>query len=410
MLTKKRKIAARVYAGRAIEAFWQRWLDGQLGGFHAEVYMLLLLRAKEALRMGGDGDVQLTVAEISRQCQIDWRTAKADLNEMERQGLIQTMRSGYTQRIRLTGLNADDVCRGAGGRHKSVEKCNDYLCKNAEISVGKSRDYLCKNAEKDAAHKEKEEKTKESAPTPPAKKEKNKERRKGCCGFTTATHTAGEGSKKENQRAVAQGQQVARASMEQSHFGDVNEMVVNRQQGARASMEERMQAFAESIRPYVGKYGPDMCNAFYQYWTEPNRTGTKMRWELERTWSIGGRLAKWKTYEAQFESKARKAAPVNTSAYVDSALQSMSERELQRLRQEAEVVPRWAYNLLKKHRQLSDNCTATYAMGFVRQLAVTGRLETTERELLARWQTKRQRALESLEKYRETAQNGTFEK
>lgn len=171
-----------------------------------------------------------------------------------------------------------------------------------------------------------------------------------------------------------------------------------------------MQAFAESIRPYVGKYGPDMCNAFYQYWTEPNRTGTKMRWELERTWSIGGRLAKWKTYEPQFESKARKAAPVNTSAYVDSALQSMSERELQRLRQEAEVVPRWAYNLLKKHRQLSDNCTATYAMGFVRQLAVTGKLETTERELLARWQTKRQRALESLEKYRETAQNGTFEK
>ena len=387
MLTKQRKIAARVYVGRILEEFWERWARGEAGGFHAEVYMLLLLRAKEALRMGGDGDVQLTVAEISRQCQIDWRTAKADLNEMERQGLIQTMRSGYTQRIRLTGLNADDVCRGAGGRHKSVEKCNDYLCKNAEISVEKSRDYLCKNAEKDAAHKEKEEKTKESAPTPPAKKEKNKERRKGCCGFTTATHTAREASGKEPGGAEAQGQQ-----------------------GARASMEERMQAFAESIRPYVGKYGPDMCNAFYQYWTEPNRTGTKMRWELERTWSIGGRLAKWKTYEPQFESKARKAAPVNTSAYVDSALQSMSERELQRLRQEAEVVPRWAYNLLKKHRQLSDNCTATYAMGFVRQLAVTGKLETTERELLARWQTKRQRALESLEKYRETAQNGTFEK
>jgi hypothetical protein len=36
-----------------------------------------------------------------------------------------------------------------------------------------------------------------------------------------------------------------------------------------------------------------MCNEFYLYWTEPNKSGTKMRFEMEKTWDIGRRLARW---------------------------------------------------------------------------------------------------------------------
>lgn len=373
MKIKKSKIAARVYVGRILEEFWERWARGEAGGFHAEVYMLILLRVKESLRLGGPASAVLTFCEISRQCKIDRRLVKADLEEMERQGLLSISRKGYRMEITLGGINASEVCRAVGGRKK--------VSKNAQT--------ICtKNVQKNDANKEKQEKTKESAPAPPVKKDNKEIKERGCCAFSSATHTAGEGSKEKKQKAVAQGQQAA-----------------------RASMEERAKAFAETIRPYLGKYGKDMCNAFYAYWTEPNKSGTKMRWELERTWSIGGRLAKWQTYEPQFASKAQKAAaPVNTSAYVDNALQSMNERELERLRQDIDVVPRWAFNLLKKHGQMNENCTAAYALGFVRQLKVTGDLQAEEIELLTRWETKRQKAMEFVQKMYKNGENGEFEK
>lgn len=61
----------------------------------------------------------------------------------------------------------------------------------------------------------------------------------------------------------------------------------------RRKMELRRQAFIESMRAFIGKYSNDMLNAFYAYWTEPNRSFTKMRFELERTWNLKLRLSNW---------------------------------------------------------------------------------------------------------------------
>lgn len=60
-----------------------------------------------------------------------------------------------------------------------------------------------------------------------------------------------------------------------------------------SSLSDREKAFAETIRPYVPKYGKEMCNKFFAYWTEPNKSKTKMRFELERTWDVSRRLATW---------------------------------------------------------------------------------------------------------------------
>jgi len=59
------------------------------------------------------------------------------------------------------------------------------------------------------------------------------------------------------------------------------------------SLEKAREEFKTSIKPYVGKYGNDMCNDFFEYWTEPTQNGKKMRYQLERTWEIGRRLARW---------------------------------------------------------------------------------------------------------------------
>lgn len=40
-------------------------------------------------------------------------------------------------------------------------------------------------------------------------------------------------------------------------------------------------------------YPQDLRDAFISYWTEPNKSGTKMRFELEKTWSTARRLGTW---------------------------------------------------------------------------------------------------------------------
>lgn len=56
---------------------------------------------------------------------------------------------------------------------------------------------------------------------------------------------------------------------------------------------ERKENFKKSMEPYRGKYSSDMLNEFYQYWAELNPSQTKMRFELQKTWETGKRLATW---------------------------------------------------------------------------------------------------------------------
>ncbi len=52
-------------------------------------------------------------------------------------------------------------------------------------------------------------------------------------------------------------------------------------------------SFKKSIVPFVEIYGRDMCNDFYSYWTEPTLSGSKVRFQLEKTWDTKRRLARW---------------------------------------------------------------------------------------------------------------------
>ena len=38
----------------------------------------------------------------------------------------------------------------------------------------------------------------------------------------------------------------------------------------------------------------EMCNAFLEYWTELNKSQTKMRFEMEKTWDTKRRLGRWR--------------------------------------------------------------------------------------------------------------------
>ena len=61
----------------------------------------------------------------------------------------------------------------------------------------------------------------------------------------------------------------------------------------KKKIEDAQKDFYNSLVPYVSVYGKEMIRAFYDYWTEPNKSKTKMRFQMERTWDLGRRLARW---------------------------------------------------------------------------------------------------------------------
>ncbi len=56
---------------------------------------------------------------------------------------------------------------------------------------------------------------------------------------------------------------------------------------------QRAQDFYYSLAPYVVTYGKEMIRDFYDYWSETNKSRTKMRWETEKTWVVELRLKRW---------------------------------------------------------------------------------------------------------------------
>lgn len=58
-------------------------------------------------------------------------------------------------------------------------------------------------------------------------------------------------------------------------------------------IDTRNDAFYQSLVPFVGTYGTESIQQFYDYWSEPNANGTRMRYELEPTWNLPYRLERW---------------------------------------------------------------------------------------------------------------------
>ena len=58
-------------------------------------------------------------------------------------------------------------------------------------------------------------------------------------------------------------------------------------------MNERYDDFDSQSKEYVLIYGEDTINDFVTYWTEPNKSDTKMKFELQQTFDIKRRLKRW---------------------------------------------------------------------------------------------------------------------
>ena len=61
----------------------------------------------------------------------------------------------------------------------------------------------------------------------------------------------------------------------------------------KRTLAERERLFSISLQAYIPVYGENMIEDFFDYWTECNEGGKKMRFEKEKTWCIDRRLKRW---------------------------------------------------------------------------------------------------------------------
>jgi hypothetical protein len=59
------------------------------------------------------------------------------------------------------------------------------------------------------------------------------------------------------------------------------------------SIDKRKEDFGSKLAEFKESYSRDMLISFYEYWIEPNKSKTKMRFEMEKTWDLSLRLKKW---------------------------------------------------------------------------------------------------------------------
>lgn len=96
---------------------------------------------------------------------------------------------------------------------------------------------------------------------------------------------------------------------EERHTGDTKQIkgknnikenstnVESKKAAAKAATLSRKNVFYQSLVSYGGQYPKEMIRAFFDYWSELNKSETKMRYELEKTWELPRRLATWANRE-----------------------------------------------------------------------------------------------------------------
>lgn len=65
----------------------------------------------------------------------------------------------------------------------------------------------------------------------------------------------------------------------------------------KEKFKKELSAYANVPPRYNGPYPFEMIKEFFEYWNEPNKSRSRMRWETQSTWDTAKRLATWSKNE-----------------------------------------------------------------------------------------------------------------
>lgn len=93
---------------------------------------------------------------------------------------------------------------------------------------------------------------------------------------------------------------------------------IDKKDAAKAATHSRKQEFSKSLIPYVEKYGNKMIRDFFDYWSEMNKSCSKMRFEQQPTWELSKRLATWSKREKKYGTKETITSNIYEQKRIDS--------------------------------------------------------------------------------------------
>lgn len=335
--TDKVYVRAQWYLERAVTAVYQH-------GRHIDLRPLthvvrLAVRAFD-VETNPMGMITIQYTTIARNLGVDVRMVKRCLGFFEEVGMLTNVTEGRRHTLILRALStyegdkltSIDIQESKESKERSISPCTPSLSKE--------------NKEK-----------KEYPPISPQ-------------GGTHPSKKVPESEKRKNIHGQDRGSG-ARVRV----YGDMKKPV-----------RERMQWFQEQIRPFVPRYGRDMCNAFYSYWSELSQDGSYMRFETKRTWETERRLQSWDRYAKRLE-KAGKCASQSKSEEISE--QMRVEHEQRRILDRLECVPPWVLKEAEKRGMKVDGITASDIYGRFEAAASANALDSEVLERFEQWKQDR---------------------
>jgi len=98
-------------------------------------------------------------------------------------------------------------------------------------------------------------------------------------------------SRSENRKGKENKDMINICETYDKHMENENEIVIVSKEGRVKLLEKRANVFRDEI--FKHDYPKTMLEQFYLYWSEPNKSNTKMKFELQQTWDIKRRLKTW---------------------------------------------------------------------------------------------------------------------
>ena len=117
---------------------------------------------------------------------------------------------------------------------------------------------------------------------------------------------------------------VAMQSHSNGNASKVNKSISNSKSKVNKTIEYRLAEFKNSVQSIEDVSDEDK-KAFIDYWTEPNKSESKMRFELERTWHLSRRLSRWAN--SSFNKTAKSKFPDFYDPYIYKKLDTEKQKE-----------------------------------------------------------------------------------
>jgi len=95
---------------------------------------------------------------------------------------------------------------------------------------------------------------------------------------------------KQPNKQLTNNQQTTNYKQEEEEFKEEKE---DKNEKKKEYISKIQKEFYQSLTHFTNEFSAKTLRDFYDYWSEPNKSLTKIKWQLEKTWDTKKRLTRW---------------------------------------------------------------------------------------------------------------------